>query len=275
MIGRFQPFHKGHLKLLKEISKEYDEIIIGIGSAQCMYVTSPENIVYKISSIKMPDTLDNPFTLYERISMIKNSLESENIKNYHLINIPDINIIKENAFLPQYQYKKINSMKDINKASIGIIVPKSTEGFNRTIQLIPKDAITDWIDHGISIDKWHLSVNILSSGENAEWVKEKISQIPEEIIKEWADRVISLIPRDRMVNVVISNNPLTKRLFSEKGYKVRGTKLFNREEYSGTKIRKRILSDEEWESLVPPEVAEVIKNINGIERIKNLAESDR
>ena len=88
----------------------------------------------------------------------------------------------------------------------------------------------------------------------------------------WVSHVEDLVPS---FSVVLSNNPLTKELFSREGYEIIETPLFNREEYSGTEIRKRVLNNEEWESLVPPEVAEVIKNIKGIERIKNLAESDR
>ena len=48
-IGRFQPFHKGHLKILQKLAKKYDEIIIGIGSSQ------------------YSNTLENPFTSEERI----------------------------------------------------------------------------------------------------------------------------------------------------------------------------------------------------------------
>jgi nicotinamide-nucleotide adenylyltransferase len=33
-IGRFQPFHKGHLEVLKLMQKECKQIVIGIGSAQ-------------------------------------------------------------------------------------------------------------------------------------------------------------------------------------------------------------------------------------------------
>ncbi len=71
-IGRFQPFHKGHLRVVKNIFKKYDKIIIGIGSSQ-----------YK-------NTKDNPFSLTEREEMIKKTFEKENIKNFKIIKIPDI-----------------------------------------------------------------------------------------------------------------------------------------------------------------------------------------
>jgi nicotinamide-nucleotide adenylyltransferase len=56
MIGRFQPFHKGHFMLVKQILEDCDEIIIVVGSAQLNY--------------KFTD----PFTAGERILMIQRAL---------------------------------------------------------------------------------------------------------------------------------------------------------------------------------------------------------
>lgn len=56
MIGRFQPFHLGHLELVRQILNENNEIIILIGSSQANY------------------TIKNPFTAGERVWMIRNSL---------------------------------------------------------------------------------------------------------------------------------------------------------------------------------------------------------
>ena len=71
-IGRFQPFHIGHLKIIQEACKKYEKLIIGIGSSQ------------------YSNTFDNPFTSDERKEMIEKSLDFLNIKNYELILIPDI-----------------------------------------------------------------------------------------------------------------------------------------------------------------------------------------
>lgn len=87
----------------------------------------------------------------------------------------------------------------------------------------------------------------------------------------WVAHVESLIPP---VNVVFTNNPLIERLFKERGYEVRTPLLFNRKEYSGSEIRRRMLNNESWEGLVPEAVAEVIKEIEGIRRMKNLEKSD-
>jgi len=55
---------------------------------------------------------------------------------------------------------------------------------------------------------------------------------------------------------------------------VRVPSLFNRKDYSGSEIRRRILADGDWESLVPQAVIDVLQEINGIRRMKDLARSD-
>lgn len=76
MIGRFQPFHKGHLNCVEYILDRHEKIYIGIGSALDSH------------------TLRNPFTLAERIKMIMISLEESSIScdKYLLIPIPDSDI---------------------------------------------------------------------------------------------------------------------------------------------------------------------------------------
>ncbi|MEA3457518.1 MAG: nicotinamide-nucleotide adenylyltransferase [Candidatus Thermoplasmatota archaeon] len=160
-IGRFQPFHNGHLKIIQNFTKKYDEIIIGIGSSQYDH------------------TLKNPFTSEERRLMIKKSLDNIDVKNYRIIELPDI-----------HNYPK-------------------------------------WVSH-----------------------------------------VISIVPD---FDVVISNSPLTKRLFSEKGYTLEETPLYDRKEYSGEKIRKRIINDESWKDALPKPAYEIIESIGGISRLKELA----
>jgi len=71
-IGRFQPFHNGHLNVIKFLNDNYEEIIIGIGSAQ------------------YSNTIENPFSLYERKKMIHITLKKNSIKKCKIIEIPDI-----------------------------------------------------------------------------------------------------------------------------------------------------------------------------------------
>ena len=75
-------------------------------------------------------------------------------------------------------------------------------------------------------------------------------------------------------NYVYTGNPLVQRLFLEHSYQVTEPPLFNREEYSGTEVRKRMLRGEDWETLVPTSVVEVIKEIDGIQRLKHLSKKE-
>ncbi len=72
-IGRFQPFHNGHMAIVRKMETECDVIMIGVGSAQ--------------------DELrpENPLSGGERITMIRRTLESEGIHNFEIYPIPDIN----------------------------------------------------------------------------------------------------------------------------------------------------------------------------------------
>ena len=160
-IGRFQPFHLGHLFLLQQLKEHYQELIIGIGSSQ------------------YHDTYDNPFSEQERYKMITTSLKEVGITDYRIVSIPDIH------------------------------------------------------------DPPH-----------------------------WVDHVRSIVSD---FDVVIANNPVTKKLFSQKGYIVRGTRYFNRKEYSGKEIRRRITTDIPWEHLVPPAVSTYMHSVGGIQRIKDLS----
>ncbi|MGY5150193.1 MAG: nicotinamide-nucleotide adenylyltransferase [Candidatus Nitrosopumilus sp. bin_68KS] len=61
MMGRFQPFHLGHLDLANQILDECDELIIAITSGQFNYLEK------------------DPFTAGERIEMIHNSLKESSL----------------------------------------------------------------------------------------------------------------------------------------------------------------------------------------------------
>jgi len=158
IIGRFQPFHLGHVRLLEEAAKEADHIIIGIGSSQ------------------EGRTRNNPFTAAERREMIERSVKIK--KKYSVYEIPDVNDDKR------------------------------------------------WISH-----------------------VEKIAS---------------------KFDVVYTNGELERTLFAKAGYRVHATGLFNRDRYSGTEIRRRILAGEKWEDLVPEGTLKVMEDINGAGRVKSL-----
>jgi len=72
-VGRFQPFHLGHLYAIETILGEVEELIIVVGSAQ------------------MSHEPDNPFTAGERIEMIRAALSDAKVdrNKYMLIPIAD------------------------------------------------------------------------------------------------------------------------------------------------------------------------------------------
>ena len=72
ILGRFQPFHLGHLELIRAVKNRYDKIIIAVGSAQ------------------EKGTSENPFDKDERMDMIKLGLESAGIFEYDMVCIDDI-----------------------------------------------------------------------------------------------------------------------------------------------------------------------------------------
>ena len=50
--------------------------------------------------------------------------------------------------------------------------------------------------------------------------------------------------------------------------------MFNKEEYSGRVIRKKISEEKDWEELVPEACLKIIKKIDGVNRIKKLKDSN-
>jgi nicotinamide-nucleotide adenylyltransferase len=75
-VGRFQPFHLGHIHAIKHILSEVHEAVVVIGSAQYSH------------------QLDNPFTAGERITMIREALTEAEIppSKYWVIPIRDMHV---------------------------------------------------------------------------------------------------------------------------------------------------------------------------------------
>lgn len=83
---------------------------------------------------------------------------------------------------------------------------------------------------------------------------------------EWLGRVRSYVPP---FQVVYTRNLFVALLFREAGFEVREQPMYQREVYSSTRVRELMLrGDPAWETLVPRSVAEIIKAIGGIERLK-------
>lgn len=88
----------------------------------------------------------------------------------------------------------------------------------------------------------------------------------------WVSALEGYTPR---FNVVYSNEPLTRRLFMEAGYKVRSIRFFERKIYSSTFVREKMVKDDSWASLVPKAVAEFIGEIDGVNRLRDLTRTDK
>ncbi|MBR2557919.1 MAG: nicotinamide-nucleotide adenylyltransferase [Methanobrevibacter sp.] len=84
----------------------------------------------------------------------------------------------------------------------------------------------------------------------------------------WPSHVKMMTPP---FSIVYSGNSLGKQLFIEENYEVRQPPLYDRLHLSGTEVRKRMLEDSDWEELVPRATVDLMKEINGLERLKNLA----
>jgi nicotinamide-nucleotide adenylyltransferase len=87
----------------------------------------------------------------------------------------------------------------------------------------------------------------------------------------WVSHVQSMCPD---FDVAYSNNPLVIRLFEEAGVEVRQSPMFNRDVLEGTEVRERMIDGDDWESLVPEAVVEVVDECDGIHRIQRVSDSD-
>ncbi|WP_096393161.1 nicotinamide-nucleotide adenylyltransferase [Halorubrum trapanicum] len=87
----------------------------------------------------------------------------------------------------------------------------------------------------------------------------------------WVSHVQSMTPR---FDVAYSNNPLVVRLFEEAGVEVRQSPMFRRDVLEGTELRERMIRGRDWEALVPDAVVDVIREVDGVERIRRIAETD-
>jgi nicotinamide-nucleotide adenylyltransferase len=71
LIGRYQPFHLGHLAVVREIrsSRPDESLLLGVGSAQASY------------------SWTNPFTAGERVEMIEAALEEASVRGVSVVPI--------------------------------------------------------------------------------------------------------------------------------------------------------------------------------------------
>lgn len=98
--------------------------------------------------------------------------------------------------------------------------------------------------------------------------------IPIEDIKRnalWVAHVRSMTPP---FDLCYSSNPLVVQLFKEAGILVKSPSMYERDTHSGTEIRSRMLTNKPWKNLVPPAVVQVIKEIDGVNRLRQIVQDD-
>lgn len=166
MVGRFQPFHLGHLEAVKYALERADYLYIVVGSAQRSHERN------------------NPFTAGERITMIKGALDG----------------------------------------------------------------------NGVDPSKW-MAMPIPDADSHSLWVSTLVSMVPK-------------------FDIVFTNDALTFLLFKEEGIQVEVVPYLDRKQYSATNVRDRILERKDWESLVPVQVAKLVKKFGGAERVRTLTRKD-
>lgn len=93
-IGRFQPFHNGHLDIVKHILKNHKKIIIVIGSAEKSFekrnpLTAKERQQIIKSTLKEAEIPSSKF----KIIPLKNLNNFPNWANYILKNVPKIDVL--------------------------------------------------------------------------------------------------------------------------------------------------------------------------------------
>ena len=160
MIGRFQPFHLGHLDALHFALSQVDNLWVGLGSSN------------------KPIEKNNPFSVEERKQMILDSIDDSIKKKIKIYPIPDL----EN----------------------------------------------------------HL---------------------------KWIDTVQTIVPK---FDIIFTNDQMTKHLYSKKNVKAVSIPFTKREILSGTNIRSMIISDQNWQELVPKGTSHFLTRIHAKERLTSL-----
>ena len=153
-------------------------------------------------------------------------------------------------------------------------------GHQAVLEMIAKEV--DEVVIGIgSAQKSHEVTDPFTAGERVMMIRHALGDtgvphyaMPVEDIQQntvWVSYVSSRTPP---FEVVFSNNPLVIQLFREANIEVKQPPMYLRSQYSGTEIRKRIVQDMEWKHLVPPAVVDVIEEVDGVERLRNISKTD-
>ena len=160
LIGRFQPFHLGHLDALQFALSKVDKLWVGLGSSN------------------LPPQKDNPFSAEQRQEMILSSIDDAMKEKISIYFIPDLD----------------NHMK-------------------------------------------------------------------------WIEKIDTIVPK---FDIIFSNDELTNHLYSKRDIQIMTIPFLKRDKLSGTRIRDLIISDQNWNDLVPEGTKHFLEKINAKNLLKNL-----
>jgi nicotinamide-nucleotide adenylyltransferase len=118
--------------------------------------------------------------------------------------------------------------------------------------------------------------NPFTAEEREEMVKASLDLgIPYEMkrIPDFQDngKWIGWIRENISFDALLTNSPNEKGIFGGVGVKVEDLPFFDRELYSATEVRRRMLEDGDWATLLPQGTIKVLSTIDGIFRVKKLA----
>ncbi len=85
----------------------------------------------------------------------------------------------------------------------------------------------------------------------------------------WVAHVERIVPS---FSIVLTNNDFTSELFKEKGYEVSSPGLYERNTHMGKEIRMRMIHNQDWQHLVPKEIASYLIEIDAVKRLQILSE---
>ena len=105
---------------------------------------------------------------------------------------------------------------------------------------------------------------------NEKKLQDNISIVPINDANNHTEWIASIKNTIREYNIIFTNDELTEKLFKKEETKVINVPLLDRNILSATEVRKRLELDKEWKSLVIPEIANYLTEINAVERMKSI-----
>ncbi|KAF6243055.1 cytidyltransferase [Nitrosopumilus sp. b1] len=160
LIGRFQPFHLGHLEAINFALSKVDKLWLGIGSSN------------------KPIGKENPFLADERRKMIQQSIDEKNFSKIQIFDIPDFD------------------------------------------------------NH-----------------------------------QKWMENIEKTVPH---FDIVFSNDEMTRKMYHRHGILTSEIPFIKREKFSGTKIREKIRTNQNWKELVPSGTQKILDEIKVKDRLSSL-----